>query len=118
MRLPLPIGLPWRTRWRGSSALIARRLRISGNYTIGLPVMLGIQPAVPRESQRLAPDRPDDRWALGDMLLDGDKDSLEAYLNGDRNSERVRSCYTRRSIPLQTDPAAPADYADTGGGRR
>jgi hypothetical protein len=50
------------------------------------------------------------------MLLDGDKDSLEAYLNGDRNSQRVRSYYTRRSIPLQTDHAASADYADTGGG--
>jgi hypothetical protein len=62
------------------------------------------------------------RWAISqialDMLLEGDKDGLEAYLNGDRNSERVRSYYTRRSIPLQTDHAASADYADTGGGRR
>jgi len=44
------------------------------------------------------------RWAISqvalDMLLDGDKDGLEAYLNGDRISERVRSYYTRRSIPL------------------
>ena len=44
------------------------------------------------------------RWAISevalDMLLNGDKDSLEAYLNGDRTSERVRSYYTRRSIPL------------------
>jgi hypothetical protein len=62
------------------------------------------------------------RWAISqvalDMLLDGDKDGLEAYLNGDRISERVRSYYTRRSIPLQTVPAGFADYADTSGGRR
>jgi len=53
------------------------------------------------------------RWAISqvalDMLLDGDKDSLEAYLNGDRSSERVRSYYARRSIPLQTVPARSAD---------
>ena len=52
-----------------------------------------------------------------DMLLDGDKDSLDAYLSGDRSSERVRSYYARRSIPLQIDPAGSADYADTSGGR-
>jgi hypothetical protein len=52
------------------------------------------------------------------MLLEGDKDGLEAYLSGDRTSERVRSYYTRRSIPLQTGPAGSADYADTNGGRR
>lgn len=61
------------------------------------------------------------RWAISqvalDMLLDGDKDSLEAYLSGDRTSERVRSYYTRRSIPLQTAPAGSTDYADTSGGR-
>ena len=59
------------------------------------------------------------RWAISqvalDMLIDGDKDSLEAYLAGDRTSERVRSYYTRRSIPLQADPAGSAD---TSGGRR
>ena len=62
------------------------------------------------------------RWAISqvalDMLLEGDKDGLEAYLNGDRTSERVRSYYIRRSIPLQSVPAASADYADTSGGRR
>jgi hypothetical protein len=46
------------------------------------------------------------RWAISqvalDMLLDGDIESLEAYLNGDRTSERVRSYYVRRSIPLQS----------------
>ena len=61
------------------------------------------------------------RWAISqvalDMLLDGDKDSLEAYLSGDRSSERVRSYYMRRSIPLQSIPAGSADYADTSGGR-
>jgi hypothetical protein len=46
------------------------------------------------------------------MLLEGDKDSLEAYLNGDRTSERVRSYYARRSIPLQSLSAGSADYAD------
>ena len=62
------------------------------------------------------------RWAISqialDMLLEGDKDGLEAYLSGDRTSERVRSYYARRSIPLQTVPAGSADYADAGGGRR
>src|SRR5262245_41218372 len=61
------------------------------------------------------------RWAISqvalDMLLEGDKDSLEAYLNGDRTSERVRSYYARRSITLQTIPAGSADYADMSGGR-
>jgi hypothetical protein len=56
------------------------------------------------------------RWAISqvalDMLLDGDKGSLEAYLSGDRTSERVRSYYTRRSIPLQSISAGSADYAD------
>ena len=56
------------------------------------------------------------RWAISqvalDMLLDGDKDSLEAYLSGDRTSARVRTYYTRRSIPLQSVPAGSADYAD------
>jgi len=67
---------------------------------------------------RTAPDRTDHwgRWAISqvalDMLLDGDKDTLEAYLNGDRTSERVRSYYTRRGIPLQSISAASADYAD------
>jgi hypothetical protein len=63
-----------------------------------------------------------ERWAISqvalDMLLDGDEGTLEAYLNGDRISERVRSYYARRSIPLQTVPAGSADYADTGGGCR
>ena len=49
------------------------------------------------------------RWAISqvalDTLLDGDKDSLDAYLSGDRTSERVRFYYARRSIPLQTVPA-------------
>jgi hypothetical protein len=62
------------------------------------------------------------RWAISqvalDMLLDGDEGTLEAYLNGDRISERVRSYYARRSIPLRTVPAGSADYADTSGGRR
>jgi hypothetical protein len=53
------------------------------------------------------------RWAISqvalDMLLDGDIESLEAYLNGDRTSERVRSYYTRRSIPLQSVSAGSAD---------
>ena len=61
------------------------------------------------------------RWAISqvalDMLLNGDKDSLEAYLSGDRSSERVRFYYMRRSIPLQTDPAGSADYADANGSR-
>ena len=59
------------------------------------------------------------RWAISqvalDMLLDGDKDSLAAYLSGDRSSACVRSYYMRRSIPLQTVPAGSADYADTSG---
>jgi hypothetical protein len=62
------------------------------------------------------------RWAISqvalDMLLNGDEGTLEAYLNGDGISERVRSYYARRSIPLQTVPAGSADYADTGGGCR
>ena len=62
------------------------------------------------------------RWAISqialDRLLEGDKDGLEAYLSGDRSSERVRSYYTRRSISLRADLAGSADYADTGGGRR
>jgi len=61
------------------------------------------------------------RWAISqvalDMLLEGDKDSLDAYLSGDRTSERVRSYYMRRSIPLQSVPAGSADYADTSGDR-
>lgn len=56
------------------------------------------------------------RWAISqvalDMLLNGDNGSLEAYLNGDRTSDRVRSYYTRRSIPLQSVSAGSADYAD------
>ena len=48
------------------------------------------------------------RWAVSqpalDMLLDGDLEALEAYLAGDRASERVRSYYARRSIPV---PAMP-----------
>src|SRR5262245_21127449 len=62
------------------------------------------------------------RWAISqvalDMLLVGDKDCLDAYLSGDRTSERVRSYYTRRLIPLQASPAGSADYADANGGRR
>ena len=62
------------------------------------------------------------RWAISqvalDMLLNGDEGSLEAYLKGDRTSERVCSYFTRRSIPLQTIPAGSADYADMSGGRR
>jgi hypothetical protein len=46
------------------------------------------------------------RWAVSqpalDMLLDGDAQSLHAYLAGDRASERVRSYYLRRSIPVPT----------------
>src|SRR5262245_66134280 len=61
------------------------------------------------------------RWAISqvalDMLLEGDNDSLEAYLSGDRSSERVHSYYMRRSIPLQSVPAGSADYADTSGDR-
>jgi len=61
------------------------------------------------------------RWAISqvalDMLLEGDNDSLEADLSGDRSSERVRSYYMRRSISLQSVPANSADYADTSGGR-
>ena len=60
-------------------------------------------------------------WAISqvalDRLLDGDQDALQAYLNGNRLSERVQSYYIRRSIPLQTVPADSADYADTSGGR-
>src|SRR5262245_17532504 len=60
------------------------------------------------------------RWAISqvalDMLVNGDNDSLEAYLSGDRRSTRVRSYYMRRAIPLQTVPAGSADYADTSGG--
>jgi len=44
------------------------------------------------------------RWAVSqpalDMLLEGDAESLEAYLAGDRASERVQSYYLRRSIPI------------------
>jgi hypothetical protein len=61
------------------------------------------------------------RWAISqvalDMLLDGDIESLEAYLNGDRTSERARSYCTRRSIPLQSVSAGSADYADANGSR-
>jgi len=46
------------------------------------------------------------RWAVSqpalDMLLEGDAESLEAYLAGDRASDRVRSYYMRRSIPIPT----------------
>jgi hypothetical protein len=60
------------------------------------------------------------RWAISqvalDMLLEGDMGSLEAYLSGDRRSERVRSYYGRRSIPLQSVPAGSADYADKSDG--
>jgi hypothetical protein len=56
------------------------------------------------------------RWVVSqvalDMLLDGDRDSLEAYLSGDRSSERVRSYYKRRSIPLESTSADSANYAD------
>jgi hypothetical protein len=45
------------------------------------------------------------RWAVSavalDMLLDGDFESLQAYLTGDRSSERVRAYFVRRSIPLR-----------------
>src|SRR5262245_58144212 len=60
------------------------------------------------------------RWAVSqialDMLLEGDKEGLESYLSGDRSSDRVRSYYTRRSIPLQSAPAGSADYADASEG--
>jgi hypothetical protein len=56
------------------------------------------------------------RWAISqvalDMLLDGEKEGLEAYRSGDRTSERVRSYYTRRSIPIKSVSAGSADYAD------
>jgi hypothetical protein len=44
------------------------------------------------------------RWVVSqvalDMLLEGDPQTLDTYLAGDRSSERVRSYYTRRSIPI------------------
>jgi hypothetical protein len=42
------------------------------------------------------------RWAVSavalDMLLAGDLKSLEAYVAGDRSSDRVRAYFVRRSI--------------------
>jgi len=53
------------------------------------------------------------RWAVSqpalDMFLVGDTGALGAYVDGDRTSERVRSYYERRSLPL---PSGSADYAD------
>jgi hypothetical protein len=43
-------------------------------------------------------------WAVSapalDMLLAGDNDGLQAYLAGDRTSDRVVSYFEARSIPL------------------
>ena len=73
------------------------------------------------------------RWAVSqpalDMLLEGDAQTLEAYLAGDRVSDRVCSYYLRRSIPVpamppkaasmpSVEPAASADFAAVDAGRR
>ena len=73
------------------------------------------------------------RWAVSqpalDMLLEGDAQTLEAYLAGDRVSDRVRAYFARRSIALPAMPpiavstpsaktAASADFAAVNAGRR
>ena len=63
------------------------------------------------------------------MLLESDAQALEAYLAGDRVSDRVCSYYLRRSIPVPAMPpkavamssaetAASADFAAVNAGRR
>ena len=45
------------------------------------------------------------RWVVSavalDMLLESDLESLEAYLAGDRTTDRVRAYFARRSVLLQ-----------------
>jgi hypothetical protein len=57
------------------------------------------------------------RWAVSavalDMLLGGDADSLQAYLAGDRASERITSYFAARSIPLRfISPRTVSGFAD------
>jgi hypothetical protein len=62
------------------------------------------------------------RWAVSavalDMVLAGDDESLQAYLAGDRTSDRIVSYFKARSIPLPvTEIMAPtaSDFAAADG---
>ena len=47
-----------------------------------------------------------------DMLLEGDMEALGAYLAGDRATDRVRSYFQRRGIPLPSaEISASAGFA-------
>ena len=58
------------------------------------------------------------QWAVRapalEMILAGDDDSLQAYLAGDRVSDRIVSYFAARSIPLPSSAskAASSGFAD------
>jgi hypothetical protein len=58
------------------------------------------------------------QWAVSavalDMLLAGDRESLDAYLAGERAAAHIASYYRQRSIPLPSAPSSLAQ-ATTGG---